>query len=379
MRNFSLKNKKLKKSNSKHSKTSLGLVLIDQEPIRDDYIKKCKTAFKELKKAQNEWKEFESKDSPEFSRWYNSSFGEKISKIRDTHQKAGEIYHLVHEVYFYAENLGITMYQAYLFVMEKRKNEEKSEEDEWEKYNKQKHSNHNQDSETEDDCDDDFQFSDAELEMLFEQMLKDNEELKRKCKDPKLKRKLFEEFKKHFEHDENDEDKKEKSESESLEERVKSRYRKLVRILHPDYRENKEDQELDDIWHKVQEAYQNKDIEKLDMLLAICNIKEGNFSEEFSISQILDVSLEYKSQLKALKKKLKLAKKDDAWGFTKRKRINFLKNKIKNRLDDELKKETQNYIELQEIIQQISKPDFEDGVYYRRGPKSKRHYSESVY
>jgi hypothetical protein len=368
---------------------SLALVLIDQEPIRKDYIKKCKKAYKDLQKAQSEWQKYESKDLPAYEKWYYNTFGSQLTEIRETHEKAADAYQLIHEIYFYSDHFGISYYKAYCYVMDKRKNPDKYSENEWEQFRNRgyNHSKHHH----EEDFDDDFygpnfdkeeeNFSDEDIEKIFENLVMSDPVMRKKCKDPKFRKKVFSDFKEEFKKF-NQKQKGENIEDEigtvgskkedSWEDRVKNRYRKLVRILHPDFRENKEDPELDEIWHKVQEAYQKKDIDRLDMLLAICNIKEGKFREDFSISQILDASMEYKTQLKALKKRLKLAKKDKAWGFSTLNNKNILENSIKRNLQEDLKREKGNLMEFQEILKFMSTPD--SNIFYKEPRKRRRRF-----
>ena len=74
---------------------------------------------------------------------------------------------------------------------------------------------------------------------------------------------------------------------------------------------------MQDLWHEVQEAYKANDLERLETILAISNIQTGDFSEEISVSQILNVQSEYKNQLKSIRAQIRKAKKRVEWGFSK--------------------------------------------------------------
>src|SRR6202020_2367124 len=64
--------------------------------------------------------------------------------------------------------------------------------------------------------------------------------------------------------------------------RIKELYRLLVRRLHPDLRADK-DAEVSHFWHDVQEAYEQGNVERLEMLLALTDLQSNAAGEQTSL------------------------------------------------------------------------------------------------
>lgn len=73
-----------------------------------------------------------------------------------------------------------------------------------------------------------------------------------------------------------------------LQSRIKELYRQLVRRLHPDTRAES-DAEVSAVWHEVQEAYSDGNVERLEMLLAMTDLQENATGEHTSLSQMRSV------------------------------------------------------------------------------------------
>ncbi|HNF23780.1 MAG TPA: hypothetical protein PKV80_04900, partial [Leptospiraceae bacterium] len=108
----------------------------------------------------------------------------------------------------------------------------------------------------------------------------------------------------------------------------------------------------------VQNAYQKKDIERLNTLYALYNIRKGNFRENFTISQIQNVEEEFKVQLKQIRQNIRLAKKQPAWGFSRLKD----RKKIHSDLSKKLKMELARFIFQKKQLEKILES-------YERQPK----------
>jgi hypothetical protein len=343
------------------------LVLVDQEKIRKDYIKKCKRTMKDLEKAKKEILEYENTDLPSYHKWYNQTFGNKLSLIRETHEKAGELFHTLKEIEYFKNKKKISYYEAYLLVQDKKKNPDKYKEEEEASHEYYQYSDEDDWNDEDYGVFDDEDFAhdnpdstpemEAEIEEAFAEFLRSNPEAARDAKHPKMRKVLFEFFRSYYY------DTKEQREGsftpsqakENMESRIKARYRQLVRRLHPDYCKERTEH-LDNLWHEVQIAYQAKDLERLDMLLAISSINEGDFNADFSVSQILDVQKEYKDQLKAIRSKIRKAKKEPSWGFTKLKSTAQIGKVIDRQLTANYHEEKRNLEHFQLILQEWSKP-----------------------
>lgn len=343
------------------SSPSLSLVIIDQTPIRKKFIISCKKTIKELDKVRNEWLYFENTDLPRYTQWYNKTFGNEILEINDAFQKAGDAYSLIQEIEDLKFKYRISYYDAYKLALDRRKNPEKyeaetdsefdEEDDEYDSYN----SKFQEDEEE--------VLGDDDILKVFKEFLKTNPQLQEAAKDKKVFEILFEKFK--FQFNRKKEEKKAeeskqkelKKENPNLIERIKSIYRSLARKLHPDYRKES-GEHFETLWFQVQEAYRSNNLEKLEILHSQCNAYEGNFSEEFSIFQIKSAKEGYGLQLKSIRSKIKLAKKDPAWGFSKigNKEVSLKSKEIKIKLKRELLEHRENLVQFNEILRRWSTP-----------------------
>ncbi len=341
---------------------SKNLICLNQEKVRKDYIRKCKRSIKDLEKIKQEILNYEKNDLPSFEKWYNSQFGKLLSEIREFHEKAGELYHKIREIEYYKNKKKISYYEAFLLVEDKLKNPEKYKEEEPE--HEYFEFSDDGEYEFEENEDDDFFNSNSnyyepsieeEIKNAFSEFLRENPEYFHFSKNPKIYKILYENFRKNF-YENYYFNHKEKTKSENdLEIRIKAKYRELARKLHPDYRQESHPH-LDELWYEVQKAYKDRDLNRLEMLLALSSIHQGDFNSNFSISQILDVQKEYKEQIKALRARLKQIKKHEAWGFSKLESTQSLEKKISKRLNENLWEEKQNYEYFQLLLQKWSTP-----------------------
>lgn len=99
--------------------------------------------------------------------------------------------------------------------------------------------------------------------------------------------------------------------------RVRDLYRQLVRRLHPDARGEAMSPALTTIWHEAQHAYQQQDLEHLEMLQVRLNIETGHDRGESQVSLLRQMTRAVKRTLNALQRRLRVQRRDPAWGFTK--------------------------------------------------------------
>ena len=357
----------------KRKEETRALVVIEQTKVRKKYIQGCKRTIKDLEKAKQEWEEFQSVDVPSYEQWYNQSFGSDLSQIREAHAKAQDLNSTLQEIRYWMMKRDMSPYEAYKLVMDRKANPEKyrtldeeaaEREREQKRKWKEKYGKDFFDEEEDfEDEEEDGEFfgdgkepSEEELRMMFEFFIQANPSIKSKMKDKGFYDFMFERFKedvlgrksKNPETDEVDP-------KSSVEDRIKNIYRILVRKLHPDYQAEITPY-MQSLWHEVQEAYKAKDLERLETMLAISNIQTGDFSEEISVSQILNVQSEYKSQLKSLRAQIRKARKRVEWGFSKLTDTKPLSQKIRSDLKMELKSHQFHIQQFEKQLQAWSKP-----------------------
>lgn len=102
---------------------------------------------------------------------------------------------------------------------------------------------------------------------------------------------------------------------------VKTTYRKLVRLLHPDSVVGFDNFEKRDwiqkMWQKVQDAYLRKDVQKLKFLDYMVVLQLGHLNT-LTMDEIYESSLLFAGELENLKKKIKAFRKHPAWNFSSR-------------------------------------------------------------
>jgi hypothetical protein len=93
--------------------------------------------------------------------------------------------------------------------------------------------------------------------------------------------------------------------------RVKSLYRKIVRLLHPDAAGQLSQHELE-LWYQTQQAYEKKDIFALETILARCDRVGTNY---LSISGLRSLIDEANDRLEILRRSIVVFSERPGWGF----------------------------------------------------------------
>ncbi len=238
----------------------------------------------------------EQEDRPAFERWYQDRFGQLVSTLRREEALVHEYGELIEAVQFEYHYRGGSYRAAYRRVMDRRESGEPEEE-----------------TRSEGDAAEDGQADEAEaFKSFFRDVFGcDNEEAED----------LFREFtgQKGQEREQASARKPgvdaESEEEESLLTRIKDRFRLLARKLHPDVQGETCDRKKE-LWHEAQEAYREGNLERLDTLLAVCEVEEDRVTEATGLSLLEKVRGKFRASLRALNTKLREAKKDPAWKFS---------------------------------------------------------------
>ncbi|MBP9889061.1 MAG: hypothetical protein KBF93_22390 [Leptospiraceae bacterium] len=374
MRVSSRRKKQDPKGNSQNPFETKALVVIEQTKVRKKYIQGCKRTIKDLEKAKQEWEEYQSVDVPSYEKWYNQNFGSDLSQIREAHQKAIDLNSTLQEIRHWIMKKDISPYEAYKLVMDRKANPEKyrlldEEEEARQREQKRKWKDkygrdffgEDENFDNEEDEEEEFfgnnrEPSEEELKMMFEFFIQANPSIKSKMKDKGFYDFMFERFKEDvLGRKKTDSESNNESGKTTAEDRIKNIYRILVRKLHPDF-QTEITPHMQSLWHEVQSAYKAKDLERLETILAISNIQTGDFSEEISVSQILNVQSEYKNQLKSLRAQIRKARKRVEWGFSKITNTQPLSKKIKTDLKLELNQHLFHIQQFEKQLQAWSKP-----------------------
>ena len=118
---------------------------------------------------------------------------------------------------------------------------------------------------------------------------------------------------------------------------LRSTYRRLARLLHPDKQTGEvsmEHQEWSSMkWQRVQDAYKNRDHEALKRIELLCMAELGQLNN-LTTEEIYQSSLVLAQELDHLKSSLRSSRKHPAWRFSTRRSFDALTKKIRRELED---------------------------------------------
>ena len=319
------------------------IVLINQEPLREQAAADCSAAMACLKRVRASWHHFERKDKPAFVRWRAREFGALLSEARETEMQIRDLQTLVHEVEMEMRRGFHDIYRAYQRVMSRRSSSAaaSAEEDSFRKTGQTARP-----------------LSDFEKEALFQEWVKRSLGTHPDKMDDEAYSSSFEAFKRHMFRPIAEEsppplnekrpprkgrtiEDEEENENEpgTVDARVKALYRRLVRRLHPDLRADGS-AAVSALWHEVQEAYAASDIARMEVLLALSDI-EANRTHDQSLSQMRSVLRELERSFRALEKSLVEAEGEDAWDFARVGPTSQLRFRLEQQLKSNLAARTQ--------------------------------------
>lgn len=293
------------------------LVVIDEGPIRASAVKDCRKAMRDLEKARKKLEDFERLDQPAFTRWYHATFGAALSRNRELEENIEEMERLIEEIESTRDVHTISYHAAYEYVMDRRKHPERYER----KRENPRHGGTKDEGQGEAEGPGDGTDAGDEEEFLFERFLEfaaQDPILVHLLGDRVVMGVLFEEYRAEFREHPGKQNRfanPPAAKAPPRQNRIKGLYRALVKRLHPDFRP-RDDAHRDELWHRVQAAYAQEDLEGLETLTALCDIRIDNSFAAGSVSSILAVGRDQREQLAALKKRLRRTRKDLAWGFS---------------------------------------------------------------
>lgn len=302
-----------RKSASRTSTNEIGtaLIWIDGAPLLRDEQTKLRQTKKKLSAAEERLKLHQETDEPQYRIWFNTAFAERLGEIRLLYEKLTELDAIAWKVEREILATGCSAADAYDAVL--RMIDEDSREEA--QANEQAKGARGSKSDESDSSDDD-EFSDFAGADNDRSGDKESEEPWKAAKSKKSASSA----------------KKEKA-SDDL---MKQIYRTLVRQLHPDLNPNLPEA-LRERWFEVQQAYEERDLARLEMLLAACEDGDDTSDDSFidKIQSLSRLRLLLKSVAKKLRSsqgQLSQLKNQPSWEFHKLKkdprRMSWLKTNV---------------------------------------------------
>ena len=324
------------------------IVWVDQGPMRRRMAAECAEAMEQLDVIRKGWHRFEREDRPAFVRWRAREFGAILSEARDVEVQIRDAQMLVHEVEMEMRRMFQSPQSAYQRIMFRRENPHAMAEDE------ATHSETGPAGSTR-------KVSEFEQEALFQEWVQkflgtnpdkmDDDaytttfevfkshmfkSLKEEARPPNPKSSAAKPKVKPAERDDQDQDDEQDQEGPAaVDARVKELYRRLVRRLHPDLRADGS-ADVSALWHEVQEAYAASDVARMEILLALSNMRANEIGDETSFSQMRSVLAELNRSLGALEKSLLEAEGEDAWNFARSGPNEELRRRVERQLKFDL-------------------------------------------
>ncbi|MEM4248217.1 MAG: hypothetical protein QXH80_03035 [Candidatus Nanoarchaeia archaeon] len=285
------------------------IIPLDSQKILSEYHKKYLKIKREFQKAKSELDSHEKEEIPAFQRWLRNLLLPKVEELKSIEEKLiriSDTLDRLHEMWKKKKWASrFACYQAFIEQKDTAKNEDENEQDEQNDKDNQKSSDKWYTGE-------DYYERDGD---------KNNGKHKNKFNDPFedlkafLKFMLGEDFAA-FEEDENFFENffnKPKTNTKT-EKKLKDVYRTICKMLHPDTGVEF-DADTSELWHEAQIAYQNKDIDRLEQILAVGELKSSLSKRSPTCSQILSAIKHYEKGKSAIMAKIRKLKKNEEWGF----------------------------------------------------------------
>jgi hypothetical protein len=299
--------------------------------------------------ARAHWHHFERKDRPAFVRWRAREFGAILSEARDVEAQIRDARALVREVEMEMRRFFQSPQSAYQRIMFRRENPGLESDDETTGFETGTAGSRRKVSEFEqealfhewvqkflgtnpDKMDDDAYTTTFEVfkSHMFKSLREEVPLPKAGTSKPEMK----EEAQK--KKDDQDQEYEQDQDGETMvDARVKELYRRLVRRLHPDLRADGS-ADVSALWHEVQEAYAASDVARMEILLALSNLRGSELDDETSVSQMSSVLAELEHSLRALEKSLLEAEEEEAWAFARNGPNEYLRMRVERGLKFDL-------------------------------------------
>ena len=301
------------------------IVLLDQKPLRRKAALQCRRQMARLEKAKAEWKRFQQEDKAAFDRWMASTFGALLSGLREIEAAVSSREALIREVEMEMIFGGArSPRSAYARVQNRRDNPPPEADPRATPPPPPREDEEGFESSPFGDI------PEFEQEMLFDDFLRVVMGLNPDRMNEREYEQMFAKFRVNMLGQERPEPQP-ASTPQPEQSRLKELYRQLVRRLHPDTKADS-DVAVSTIWHDVQEAYGDGNVERLEMLLAMTDLQSNATGEHTSLSQMRSVLAELRSSYNALQRNLRAAKKDPAWNFGRRQDRSVLEERVRGEL-----------------------------------------------
>jgi hypothetical protein len=280
------------------------LVPLDTEAIRKEAFRQIQTQRKALERETRKLDRFLHAEQPAFLRWFAGIAGELLTEMREAEMELNQLEAVVGEVQERVWFEGVTPQKAYAKVRMEEARRAAGEPVEPEEPE-------------EPDPADRAQFE-AAMKDEFRRFSKDafGEDLSWLIDSPAAPSKDKNAFENH----------------------LKTMYRQLVSILHPDRRDPKLDPVIStELWHELQAAYHNRDLERLRTVYARMEYSLGiETPQQTTVWELRAAAENHRGALRAVKNQIRMAQQHPGWKFSTRKDLDKLGARLKKELKQDI-------------------------------------------
>jgi len=359
--------------NHKHPPvTDRRIVPIDDGPLRKRATKECNRAMAKLEGARAELRRFEQEDRPSLGRWMAATFGALLTELRDNarliHEQQGLILDVETEMILGDHR---NPRKAYAAVMKRRESPDEddafAEGNAWGNEAKNGTAGGGDDAHGDDwkEGEDGFEETGAEIpkedrEVLFDNFVRSVLGVNPKQMPKADYARMFAEFEAEMfgtrpEASPHQGDDRETPSARHEGDRIKEIYRILVRRLHPDVRADG-DATVSAVWHEVQEAYEARNLDRLETLLALTEMESGTNGGQASLAQMRAALAELNRAFRAIQRSLGQAKRDPAWGFSRNPYHGPMEKRVRREMEESLSEQRWVLADLKRRIDDWSRP-----------------------
>ena len=265
----------------------LAVGLVDSSRIRNRVRRAYEKSCQDLQIVRDQLEQFQMRDKPNYDRWVRSGLEQTMAERYELRLKYEELFNLYEEVRRVSYVMDISEAKAYYTIKQQREEPHPPREDRFKTGGTSDQDPHSgsQQNPFEDFFDKEFRARfGAEAGGGFDGFAIGDIQAKKRP---------------------------------NVSGRIKEVYRALVRHLHPDIQQELTQQKRE-WWHQVQEAYETKDIQQLEVILTLCEIDSAGSITQTSLDLLMRVTRSLKQTLRELKAELDMGRFHPAWQFSRR-------------------------------------------------------------
>lgn len=323
------------------------MILIDQIPLRREAEKKALKGLRETVKLRGTLVEYERQILPEYVRWETEVVGTLLAEEREMEAKLRELTRILEAVDYESLFYDTSPQAAYQEIMREirkmeasqRRAEDRGFEDE--------------PRDAEEKWDEEAGYS--ENERAFRSFLRMAAGIDPDFLPKREYKKRLAEFLERMQLGRASQGRK--TADDDTASRVKELYRVLVRRLHPDSGPSvRRDPLMAQLWHDLQDAYAKKDIDHLELLLAMTDLHEGQRGMRSTLFHMRRAATEFMRSAKELKSRLREIQTTEAWGFWHAPDRNKLASKLKAQVESRLRSTRNKLAQCEAEIEILKSP-----------------------